>query len=116
MKVIDPQKNPITQTADHTGVTSQEIAGAIVGTKSCDVKMGFYEPGANSIFHSHPHSEHVFYILEGQLTAVDEEKNEATACKEEVMYIPAGEVHMVENRGKVQTRYIAITAPLTVAK
>jgi mannose-6-phosphate isomerase-like protein (cupin superfamily) len=53
----------------------------------------------------------VFYILEGQLTAVDEEKNEATVYKGEVMYIPAGEVHMVENRGNVQTRYIAITAP-----
>jgi mannose-6-phosphate isomerase-like protein (cupin superfamily) len=111
MKVIDPQKNPITPTPDHTGVTSQEIAGAILGAKSCDVKLGFYEPGGKSILHSHPHSEHVLYILEGQLTVFDEAKNKATARKGEALYVPAGEVHMVENRGKVQTRYIAVTAP-----
>ena len=116
MKAIDPRKNPITPTPDHTRVTSQEIAGAILGAKSCDVKLGFYEPGGNSIFHSHPHSEHVFYILEGQLTVVDEEKHEATAYPGEALYVPAGEVHMAENRGKVQTRYIAVTAPATVAK
>ena len=111
MKVIDPQKNPITPTPDHTGVTSQEIAGAILGAKSCDVKLGFYEPGGKSIFHSHPRSEHVLYILEGQLTVFDEAKNKATAHKGEALYVPAGEGHMVENRGKVQTRYIAVTAP-----
>jgi len=111
MKVIDPKKNPITPTPDHTRVTSQEIAGAILGAKSCDVKLGFYEPGGKSIFHAHPYSEHVLYILEGQLTASDEAKNKATAYKGEALYVPAGEVHMVENRGNVQTQYIAVTAP-----
>ena len=111
MKVIKPQKNPITPTPDHTGVTSQEIAGTILGAKSCDVKLGLYEPGGKSILHSHPDSEHVLYILEGQLTVFDEAKNQATARKGEALYVPAGEVHMVENRGKVQSRYIAVTAP-----
>jgi len=91
-------------------VTSQEIAGAILGAKSCDVKLGFYKPGENSIFHSHPHSEYVLYILKGQLTVFDEAKNKTTAHKGEALYVPAEEVHMVENRGKVQTRYIAVTA------
>lgn len=111
MKVIDPHKNPITPTPDHTRVTSQEIAGAILGAKSCDVKLGLYEPGGKSIFHSHPHSEHVFYILEGQLTVFDEANNKAIVRVGEALYVPAGEVHMVENQGKVQTRYIAVTAP-----
>jgi mannose-6-phosphate isomerase-like protein (cupin superfamily) len=53
----------------------------------------------------------VLYILKGQLTVFDEAKNKATARKEEGLYVAAGEVHMVENRGKVQTRYIAVTAP-----
>jgi mannose-6-phosphate isomerase-like protein (cupin superfamily) len=111
MRRIEPDKNPITPTPDHTGVTSQEIAGAGLGAKSCDVKLGVYEPGGKSIFHSHPRSEHVFYILEGQLTVADTAKNEVTAHKGEALYVPAGEVHMAENRGKVPTRYIAVTAP-----
>jgi quercetin dioxygenase-like cupin family protein len=111
MRVIDPSKNPSTPTPDHTGVTSQEIAGAIVGARSCEVKLGVYEPGGSSIVHSHPVSEHVLYILEGQLTVVDGAKHEATALAGQGLYIPAGEVHMAENRGATRTRYIACTAP-----
>ena len=111
MKVIDPRKNPVTVTADHTGVTSQEIAGATVGAKTCEVKLGVYEPGGKSIVHTHPESEHVLYILSGQLTVSDGAKREITAFAEQAIYIPAGEVHMAENRGKSATRYIAVTAP-----
>jgi len=70
-----------------------------------------YEPGGRSIFHSHPHSEHVLYILEGQLTVVDGTKNEATAFQGEALYVPANEGHMAKNRGSVPTRYLAVTAP-----
>ena len=111
MRVIDPAKNPSTPTPDHTGVTSQEIAGTMVGARSCEVKLGVYEPGGRSIVHSHAVSEHVLYILEGQLTVMDGAKNEATAFAGQALYIPAGEVHMAENRGGTRTRYIACTAP-----
>jgi len=111
MRLIDPKKNPVTPTPDHTGVTSQEIAGKTVGAKSCEVKLGVYEPGGKSIVHSHLHAEHVLYILEGQLTVVDGARKEATAMAGQALYVPAGEVHMAENRGTVKTRYIAVTAP-----
>ena len=111
MRRVYPSKNPVTPTPDHTGVTSQEIAGVIVGAKSCEVKLGVYEPGGRSIVHSHPISEHVLYILVGQLTVVDGARNEVTAFAGEAVYIPAGEVHMAENRGKEPNRYIAVTAP-----
>jgi mannose-6-phosphate isomerase-like protein (cupin superfamily) len=111
MKKIDPRKNPSTPTPDHVGVTSQEIAGTALGAKRCEVKLGVYEPGGKSTVHSHPHSEHVLYILEGQLTIVDGTKNEATAFPGEALYVPANETHMAENRGRVRTRYIAVTAP-----
>jgi len=111
MRLIDPKKNPVTPTPDHTGVTSQEIAGKLIGAKTCEVKLGVYEPGGRSIVHTHPHSEHVLYILEGQLTVIDGAKNEATAFAEQALYVPAGEVHMAENRGAGHTRYIAVTAP-----
>ncbi len=111
MKLIYPEANPVAITPDHTGVTSQEIAGKTVGAKSCDVKLGTYARGGASIFHVHPHSEHVFYIMKGQLTAVDEAKNEITVRAGEALYIPAGESHMVVNRGEEETTYLAVTAP-----
>jgi quercetin dioxygenase-like cupin family protein len=113
VRLIDPKKNPVTPTPDHTGVTSREIAGRIVGARSCEVKLGVYEPGGRSIVHSHPHSEHVLYILEGQLTLIDGAKNELTAVQDQALYVPAGEVHMAENRGAGRTLYIAVTAPPT---
>ena len=111
MKLIDPKKNPVVVTPDHTGVTSREIAGKTVGAKSCDVKLGKYLKGASSIIHTHPHSEHVFYVVGGQLTAIDPAKNEFTAGPGQSLYIPAGEPHMVINRGEEEATYIAVTAP-----
>ncbi len=111
MKLIEPQKNPVVPTPDHTHVTSQEIAGQTVGAKSCDVKLGVYAPGGESIFHDHPYSEHVFYLLKGQLTAIDGAKKEITVYKGQALYIPAGEKHMVVNRGKEDALYVAVTAP-----
>jgi mannose-6-phosphate isomerase-like protein (cupin superfamily) len=111
MRLIEPGKNPVTPTPDHTGVTSQEIAGKLVGARMCEVKLGLYEPGGRSIVHIHPPSEHVLYILEGQLTVIDGAQDEATAFAEQALYVPAGEAHMVENRGAGPTRYIAVTAP-----
>jgi len=113
MIVIDPQTNPIVATPDHTLVTSQEIAGKSVGAKSCDVKLGVYAPGGESIFHDHPCSEHVFYLLKGQLTAIDGAKQEVTVFQGQAVYIPAGEGHKVVNRGKEDTLYVAVTAPPT---
>ena len=111
MKVIDPSKNPIVPTPDHVGATSQEIAGKTLGARTCEVKISVYEPGGSCLFHSHPDSEHVLYVLQGQLTVIDGAKNEATAFAGQAVYIPAGELHRSENRGAVPSRYVAVTAP-----
>jgi quercetin dioxygenase-like cupin family protein len=112
MKLIDPQKNPSVPTPDHTNVTSQEIAGATVGAKSCVVKLGVYQPGGSSIFHVHEKQEHVFYILEGALTLEDKNKHKLTAHAGEALYVPAGEVHAAFNYTDKKIVYIAVTSPL----
>jgi mannose-6-phosphate isomerase-like protein (cupin superfamily) len=111
VRVIDVSQNPVVPTPDHTGATSQEIAGQTLGAKTCDVKISTYDPGGRCAAHAHPRSEHVLYILEGQLTVIDGAKNEATAFAGQAVYIPAGELHWTENRGAVPCRYVAVTAP-----
>ena len=99
MKLINPAANPVVVTPDHTGVTSQDIAGEMVGAKTCIVKLGTYTPGGTSIVHVHPHQEEVFYVLEGALTLVDKDQNELTARPGEALYVPAGEEHAAFNHG-----------------
>ncbi|MCE1252227.1 MAG: cupin domain-containing protein [Anaerolineae bacterium] len=112
MKLIKPKENPSVPTPDHTDVTSQEIAGEMIGAKSCVVKLGLYQPGGSSIFHVHEKQEHVFYILEGALTLVDGNKNEITAHAGEALYVPAGEEHAAFNRTPEKIVYLAVTAPI----
>jgi mannose-6-phosphate isomerase-like protein (cupin superfamily) len=111
MKLIDPTANPVVVTPDHTHVTSQEIAGEIVGAKSCVVKLGAYQPGGTSILHVHPHQEEVFYVLEGALTMVDKDQNKLTAGPGKALYVAAGEEHAAFNLGAVKTVYLAVRAP-----
>lgn len=113
MKLIRVFENPLIPTPDHENVDSRAIAGKADGATHCDVKIGFYQPGGTSIFHSHPFSEHVFYILEGQLTLINDKGEEITAYANEALVVPAAEEHMAINKGSKITTYIAVTAPPT---
>lgn len=113
MKLIRVFENPLVPTPDHENVDSRAIAGKLTGAEHCDVKLGFYQPGGKSIFHSHPFSEHVFFILEGQLSVINDKGEEVTAYTNEALVIPAAEEHMAINRGSIITTYIAVTAPPT---
>ena len=111
MKLINPAANPVVPTPYHTNVTSQEIAGELVGAKNCVVKLGVYQPGGTSISHVHPRQEEVFYVLEGALTLVDKDKNELTAHHGEALYVAAGEEHAAFNHGSEKAVYLAVKSP-----
>ena len=111
MKLINPAANPVIPTPDHTDVSSQEIAGEIVGAKKFVVKLGRYQPGGKSISHVHPHQEEVFYVLEGALTMVDRNQNKLTAGPGQALYVAAGDEHAAFNLGSVATVYLAVKAP-----
>ncbi len=111
MRLVNPAANPVVPTPDHTNVSSQEIAGDIVGAKNVVVKLGTYQPGGSSIFHVHPHQEEVFYVLEGALTMMDKDENKLTAGPGQALYIAAGDEHAAFNLGSVKTVYLAVKAP-----
>ena len=113
MKIINFNKNPLIRTPDHTGVHSREVTGKGIGCIHCDVKVGYYQPGGESIVHSHPKSEHVFYMISGELTFIDDSGEEMTIYPEQALYISASEVHKAVNKGDSIASYLAITAPPT---
>jgi quercetin dioxygenase-like cupin family protein len=110
IKIIKVSENPAVPVPDHKGCTAQEIAGDLLGIKSCVVKFGVYEPEGTADEHFHEKSEHVFYILSGALTIFADGKA-YTAKAGEGMYVPAGIPHSGINRTKGYTTYIAVTLP-----
>jgi mannose-6-phosphate isomerase-like protein (cupin superfamily) len=111
MKLVKPATNPVVPVPNHTAYTAQEIAGDIIGAKTCIVKIGEAEPGATSVFHVHPHQEEVFYVLEGALTMVDKDQHRLTARPGEALFIAAGDEHAAFNLGDVKAVYLAVKAP-----
>lgn len=110
IKVIKVSENPAVEVTEHEGCTAQEIAGELLGIKSCVVKFGVYEPGGTADEHIHEKSEHVFYILSGALTLFADGKA-YTAKAGEGMYVPEGISHSGINNTKGYTTYIAVTLP-----
>ncbi len=113
MKLINPAANPVSGVPNHSGYTAQEIAGDIIGAKTCVVKIGTAKPGATSDFHVHAHQEEVFYVLEGTLTMMDKDQNKLTAGRGQALYVAAGDEHAAFNLGDVKAVYLAVKAPAT---
>ena len=111
MKLVNVATNPVVPTPDHTGATAQEIAGPIAGAKKCIVKLGVFEPGGESIFHIHPRSEQILYVLEGELTFMDGQRNKITARPGQALFVSIGEEHAAFNLGSEKAVYVAVTAP-----
>jgi quercetin dioxygenase-like cupin family protein len=110
IKVIKVGENPAVPVPDHVGCTAQEIAGDLLGIRSCVVKFGVYEPEGTADEHFHAESEHVFYILSGALTIFADGKA-YTAKAGEGMYVPPAIPHSAVNGAKGFTTYIAVTLP-----
>lgn len=110
VKVIKISDNPVVPIPGHQGCTSQEIVGPSMGVNSCVVKLGVYEPGGTADEHVHESSEHVFYILTGEMTIVVNGKS-YSAQAGEGLYIPAGVPHAALNGAKGYTTYLAVTLP-----
>ena len=110
IKIIKVSENPVVPVPGHKGCTSQEIAGDLLGIKSCVVKFGVYEPEGTADEHVHDNSEHIFYILTGAMTVFVNGKA-YTANAGEGMHVPAGVPHSAINGAKGYTTYVAVTLP-----
>ena len=83
-----------------------EASGGSVAVFEFDVPAGAHVP----IAHSHDAYEETMYGLEGVLTwTVDGERREVRPG--EVLCIPRGVVHRIENEGDVDARQLAIVSP-----
>jgi quercetin dioxygenase-like cupin family protein len=111
MKLLTPTENPVVVLPLHEGATSQEVAGKLAGTKHCAVGLARIQPGGGSEIDVHPHSEQVFYVLQGTLSLRNREQGEIVARPGEAIYVAPGDPHAARNPGTEETLCVVVTAP-----
>jgi len=67
-------------------------------------------PDGRSPLDVHPESDHVFYVVKGELKIYDGEKEHSVPAGS-AMVIPAGEKHQVRGNGKEEAEYLVVTCP-----
>jgi len=69
-----------------------------------------YPPDTRCPEHAHENGIEIYFVLDGQLVSVMEGK-EYILNKYDLLYIPKGAVHRLENRSNVQALFLAIHVP-----
>ena len=111
MRLLDPAKNPAVVLPLHVGATSQEIAGKLAGTQHCTVGLARIQPGGGSEIDVHPHSEQVFYVLQGTFSLRNAAQGEIVATPGQAVYVAPGEPHAAGNSGTEEAVCLVVTAP-----
>jgi len=89
------------QPPHHIGVKSREVINPQRGSKNFRFRISEGEPGGGDHLHTHPNSEQVSYVLEGEAVAVIDGK-EYVASEGTVIFIPAGIPHKFSNENYVR--------------
>lgn len=112
MKIIEVTKlNKFTPPL-HYGVQSRELVGKSTGSDNVVVVLAEMEKSGSAGIHTHADSEHVFYVLKGELT-VKTKEGEAKIEQGNAMFIRPGEPHEAHNETKDKVAYLVITSPPT---
>ena len=69
------------------------------------------DPGAVSALHSHPRSEQIWFIEEGEALLLFDDDRAEPLAPGDVVRTPPGDVHGVKNVGSTRFVYLTITCP-----
>ena len=81
------------------------------GSPSVDVHLTTFEPGTSMAEEVHPHSDHIFYLLNGKIEVRVRGLPVAIVAAMDAVHIPAGEYHQVSNAGDTPASFVAVTVP-----
>jgi mannose-6-phosphate isomerase-like protein (cupin superfamily) len=84
----------------------------LAGTKHMTFSVGYFPPGEGLNAHIHPESEEVYYVVRGEGTVyLGEDKKPLPIVPDTAIYIPAGEIHGVQNTGNKRLVICFFVAP-----
>jgi len=87
------------------------VVGAPRGTLVGGIVVWNLEPGQENDYHLHPASEHLQFLLEGELEYSLGDAEPQTVRPGQIVIIPAGLPHGIRNVSDRRATYVAITSP-----
>ena len=104
---------PWRQFANHHGgaLSKPLVMPETAGSKHLDYRISMYQPMAYVELHSHEIQEQVYHVLEGEgLMHIDGVPR--VVRKHDVIFLPPGVEHDIENTGLVDLVFLVITSPV----
>ena len=87
------------------------VVGAPRGTLVGGIVVWNLGPGQENDYHLHPNSEHLQYLLEGELEYTLGDAEPQMVRPGQIVIIPAGIPHGIRNVSDRRATYVAITSP-----
>jgi len=82
------------------------------GSRHLDYRISLYQPMAYVELHAHAVQEQIYHVLEGEgLMEIDGKKH--VVRKHDVIYLPPGVAHAIQNSGLVDLLFLVITSPVS---
>ena len=82
------------------------------GSRHLDYRISMYQPMAYVELHTHKVQEQIYHVLEGEgLMDIDGKKH--VVRKHDVIYLPPGISHAIQNSGLTDLVFLVITSPVT---
>jgi quercetin dioxygenase-like cupin family protein len=92
-------------------VTAEKLFDPTNGCSKVDVHITTFAPHTGMEEETHPFSDHVLYMLEGELEARQGGKTVSRIGKGDSLHIPAGESHQIVNPSSKPATFVAVTVP-----
>ena len=105
---------PWQQFPDHFGgaLSKPLVMPQTVGSRHLDYRISLYQPMAYVALHAHKVQEQIYHVLEGEgLMEIDGNKH--VVRKHDVVYLPPGAAHAIQNSGLVDLIFLVVTSPVT---
>lgn len=90
-------------------VNSRKLFHPSNGCPGLDVHVTTFAPGADMEEEIHETSDHVFYMISGELGLFQTGRCAGTIRSGDAVYIAAGESHRLRNSGVTEAVFLAIT-------
>jgi mannose-6-phosphate isomerase-like protein (cupin superfamily) len=105
---------PWRQFPNHFGgaLSKSLVMPQTAGSRHLDYRISLYQPMAYVELHAHAVQEQIYHVLEGEgLMEIDGKKQ--VVRKHDVIYLPPGITHAIQNSGLVDLLFLVITSPVT---
>lgn len=112
MKIIDVKKLPLYEADPPYTRQNKVIVDPEIGAKGASLGIGIYRKGEHAVMHTHEKEEEIIYFTEGTVRITLGNTGEVFVLgPDTVVYIPAGEPHLLENVGDGDLKFFFIYTP-----